>query len=460
MQNNNKPIKKLATDSIYTETQSVEPQCTSAHKNLSSKSTKQAESTIEFTKRSNNSPLPIFDSLEYIDKAIVKKPTYLTLNDEDFYHTLSFLQCYKGSLGTFNSYRREVERLLQWCQNISHITLNEIKRFDIEEYIKFCQNPPKSWIGVKKVPRFIERNMTRVPNPSWRPFVVTLSKSSYKMGKVASIDDFELSMGAIKELFAILSTYFNFLIQEEHIFMNPIALIRQKSKYIRKQQAQTQIRRLSVMQWEYVINTARQMATNNPEKHERTLFIMSCLYSMYLRISELAASARWLPKMSDFFRDREGNWWFKTVGKGNKERQIAVSDDMLNSLTRYRLHLGLTALPSAADNLPLLMKNKGKGAITSTTYIREIVQECFDLAIIHLERDNKLEEANSLNEATVHWLRHTGISDDVQHRPREHVRDDAGHSSSATTDKYIDVELRARHKSAKNKSIITPSKDT
>ena len=48
---------------------------------------------------------------------------------------------------------------------------------------------------------------------------------------------------------------------------------------------------------------------------------------------------------------------------------------------------------------------------------------------------------------------HTGISDDVKIRPREHVRDDAGHSSSAITDKYIDVELRERHNSAKRKRI-------
>jgi hypothetical protein len=56
-------------------------------------------------------------------------------------------------------------------------------------------------------------------------------------------------------------------------------------------------------------------------------------------------------------------------------------------------------------------------------------------------------------DATVHWLRHTGISDDVKIRPREHVRDDAGHSSGAITDKYIDIELKERHKSAKRKPI-------
>jgi hypothetical protein len=56
-------------------------------------------------------------------------------------------------------------------------------------------------------------------------------------------------------------------------------------------------------------------------------------------------------------------------------------------------------------------------------------------------------------DATVHWLRHTGISDDVKIRPREHVRDDAGHSSGAITDKYIDIELKEHHKSAKRKPI-------
>lgn len=60
-----------------------------------------------------------------------------------------------------------------------------------------------------------------------------------------------------------------------------------------------------------------------------------------------------------------------------------------------------------------------------------------------------------LQTATVHWLRHTGISDDVKHRPREHVRDDAGHNSGATTDKYIDVELQERHRSAKKKSLVS-----
>ena len=70
-----------------------------------------------------------------------------------------------------------------------------------------------------------------------------------------------------------------------------------------------------------------------------------------------------------------------------------------------------------------------------------------------MQQDGFAEEAQNLQSATVHWLRHTGISDDVKIRPRDHVRDDAGHSSSVTTDRYIDVDLRERHASAKKKLI-------
>ena len=174
---------------------------------------------------------------------------------------------------------------------------------------------------------------------------------------------------------------------------------------------------------------------------------------MYLRISEVVASDRWIPTMNDFARDSNGYWWFTTVGKGNKERQIAVSPAMLESLIRWRLFLGLTQLPSSADNSPLIPRIRGTGPMSDTAPIRRLIQLCFDLAGEQLRKNNLLDEADHLSGATVHWLRHTGISEDVKTRPREHVRDDAGHSSSATTDRYIDVELAERYLSAQKKQI-------
>ncbi len=396
---------------------------------------------------------PLFDSLEHFDEIDMQFPKQDNLNYNDFKQTLSFLKSYRGSQGTFNSYRREVERFLQWCMIIANKSLQQLKREDIEKYILFCQKPPKSWVGIKKAPRFITKEDKRIPNPEWRPFVVTISKGAHRTGERPDSKNFELSHSAVKELFAILSTFYNYLLQEEYVFMNPIALIRQKSKFIRKLQGQPKIRRLSELQWQYVIKKAKAMAEDDPATHERTFFMMSALYSMYLRISELSVSARWSPTMNHFNRDSDGNWWFITVGKGNKQRQIAVSNAMLFALKRWRKYLGLSLLPSPADNSPLLPKIKGKGPITNTTYIRKIVQHCFDMAMKELHKDGLSEEAESMIEATVHWLRHTGISDDVKIRPREHVRDDAGHSSGATTDKYVDVELRERHRTARNKPI-------
>jgi len=226
-----------------------------------------------------------------------------------------------------------------------------------------------------------------------------------------------------------------------------------KSKFLRKHHGRKTIRRLSELQWTYIIETAEQMATENPEMHERTLFIMNALFAMYLRISELAASDRWIPQMGHFHKDMDGSWWFKTVGKGNKERDVSVSNAMLEALKRYRLSMGLSSLPSPGESISLVQKARGKGAIQGTRHIRKIVQYCFDNTMERLNRDGFKEDAEMLMAATVHWLRHTGISEDVKIRPREHVRDDAGHSSSAITDQYIDIELRARHASARKKLI-------
>lgn len=398
------------------------------------------------------SPLAIFDDLKYIGDIM---PEFLPIDArQDYKHAISFLKSYRNSSGTFNSYRREIEKLLQWTWFVANKTLKDLRRDDIESFIRFTKAPPKSWIGIKKATRFIEVSGERIPNPQWRPFVLTMSKAAHRSGEKVNVKDFELSTGSIKGSFAILGSFYNYLLQENYAQINPVVLIRQKSKFIRKNQGKTKIRRLSELQWQYIIRTATTIAEVDPARHERSLFILSALYSMYLRISELAANDNWVPTMNHFHKDQDNNWWFTTVGKGNKERQIAVSNAMLKALKRWRKYLGLSALPSPADISALLPRIKGKGPITSTTYIREIVQHCFDKSMEALRNDGFKEEAESLIEATVHWLRHTGISDDVKIRPREHVRDDAGHSSSAITDKYVDIELRERHRSAKNKPIL------
>lgn len=401
-------------------------------------------------------PLPLFDTLEHLNtQASVPQHTSLPLDaNKDFQHALNFLHSYRGSNMTFNSYRREIERLLQWSWFIHKKSIKELTRIDFETFLEFCQAPPKHWIGTKHVERFLDQNGIRIHNPEWRPYVVRVSKTAFNNGGLLpDINNYVLSKNTLQAIFSILSSFYNYLEQEEYLSINPVAQIRQKSKFLRKRHLKAPVRRLSELQWAYVMETVTLMANENPALHERTLFIMTALFAMYLRISELAASKRWEPQMGHFFRDRDENWWFKTVGKGNKERDISVSDAMLNALVRYRLSLGLSKYPPPGDAHPLIPKFVGKGPITDVRQIRNIVQNCFDRTIERLKKDGFNDDADMLSTATVHWLRHTGISEDVKHRPREHVRDDAGHSSSAITDRYIDIELRERHASAKKKLI-------
>lgn len=379
-------------------------------------------------------------------------PSYAS---RDYQCVLNFLYSYRGSQDTFTAYRRELERLLQWSWFVREQSVLSHTRYDIEAFVEFFIKPPKRWIGIKNVARFKPINGKKTPNSEWRPFAVSVNKNDRNSDKIPNKDDYQCSQQALKVMFGITSSFYNYLLQDEITSINPVLLLRQKSKFIRKEAPSPIVRRLSDMQWQMVINLAKEQAEKYTQE-ERTVFVLSCLYGMYLRISELVTSERWSPTMGDFFKDTDNNWWFKTVGKGNKARQIAVSDAMLSALKHYRIHyLNTSPYPLPGEKTPLIgHKDNPNTPITSTRPIRRLVQGCFDLAAYKLDANGEQHEATLLRVATVHWLRHTGISEDVKIRPREHVRDDAGHSSSAITDRYIDVELKERAKSAKKKPIV------
>lgn len=407
-------------------------------------------------------PVPYFDTLEAMPdpaRQPVKTVAHL-LGDsaaleqqavQDYQLASEFIYAYRGSPDTFSAYRREIEHFLHWCWLVAGKPLADISRADMESYVAFSRQPPAAWIGRSQAPRFIQQEGQRQPNPDWRPYLMSSLTGSQKSQN--SQQEYTLSQAALRSLFGVLGSFFNFLIQENHVAANPVAQMRQKSKFLRKQQGSAPVRRLSPLQWEFVMAAAEELAAEDPGRHERTLFIMNALFALYLRISELVDTPRWQPMMGHFQADSEGNWWFRTVGKGNKEREVSVSDAMLEALKRYRRSRGLSPLPAVGESAPLLHKTRGRGGISSTRQVRSIVQQCFDRAAQAMAQEGFGEEAQRLEAATVHWLRHTGISEDVKHRPREHVRDDAGHGSSAITDRYIDIERAERHASARHKAI-------
>jgi site-specific recombinase XerD len=401
-------------------------------------------------------PLPLFDTLEYLTDTPPCVADYLaTLNsaaEQEYRLCLEFLKSYANSEDTFTAYRREVERLLQWAWLISKKSVKDLSRNDIRDYLAFVNDPPKTWISTKTVRRFmLNENGLREANTAWRPFVVKISKNARRIGKLPSKTSYQLSNKSIEAIFATLSSFFTFLQQENYLEVNPVSLIRQKKGYIQRQQVRKVTRKLSKLQWQHVIQAAERMAEENPQ-HERTFFLMSAFYLLGVRISELAYSDERMATMGSFAPDKQGLWWFTTVGKGNKLRDIAVPDELLAALKHYREFLDLSPLPSRDEPTPLFPKLNGKSGL-GTRQIRNIVQAVFDRAIFELHKLNKTDEANDLATATVHWLRHTAISSEIEYRPREHIRDDVGHENPATMDKYIDTDRIARHRSAQHKRL-------
>lgn len=408
-------------------------------------------------------PTPLFDTLENLEVVNAVILNYLNSllipnAEKEYSLTREFLLSYGGSQDTFNSYRREVERFLQWSWLIAKKSLITIDRNDVRSYLEFIQNPPLHWIATTYAKRFITTNNRRIPNPQWRPFVARLSKALHKKGYRPDTSNYQLTHKSIQALFAGLSTFFTFLQQEGYLESNPVQLVRQKNRFIQRQQSHKITRRLSNLQWQFVIDSLEKRA-NADSFYERHYFMISAFYLLGLRISELADTPGRTPKMGDFAPDKHDRWWFTTVGKGNKVRDVAVPDAMLAILKRYRAIRELQPLPSRDEQTPLLHKERGRGGL-GTRQIRNLVQFCFDTAIDELRQAGKMDEAQDLATATVHWLRHTAISADVEHRPREHVRDDAGHENATITDRYIDADRVARHNSAKFKLLRPSSKKT
>lgn len=413
------------------------------------------------TKDSNSEkalPIPqaLFDTLENIKNLHTCVSNYLEslsipCAKQEYQLCLEFLKSYANSKDTYTAYRRETERLIHWSWLICKKALKDISRNDIRDYLQFVGSPPKTWMSTKIVDRFIDVEGLRQQNPAWRPFVAKVSKVARRHGKEANKNNYQLGNKSIEAIFAVLSSMFTYLQQEEYTDVNPIALIRQKKGYIQRQQTRKVTRKLSKLQWMEVITTAEEMAKKDPT-HERTLFLMSAFYLLGLRISELAYGETRQATMGSFAPDKRSLWWYTTVGKGNKERDVAVPDELLAALKRYRTHLGLPPLPHRDEPTPLFPKLKGKQGL-STRQIRSIVQTVFDAAIEKLQSAGKKDEAEDLATATVHWLRHTAISNEVEYRPREHIRDDVGHENPATMDKYIDIDRVARHQSAQSKPL-------
>ena len=356
----------------------------------------------------------------------------------------SFLKSYAGNEATFSSYRTHVERLLLWSLLIARKPLLDLRRRDAEAFMEFCLNPPADWIGPVVKSRFLRaggrkklESDTYVLNSEWRPFSLTIAKRERKIAAeaVTALPSraYRMSQGSVAQVFAVCGSFFQHAIDEGLTEVNPFRAVKQKSIYKQRNTLDVASRSLTQLQWSFVIETAEIMAAEDPV-HERTLFIVATLFSMYLRVSDLVGRDNWRPTMGDIRRDSTGNWWFHVVGKGNKAAKISIRDDYIqNYLVRYRQHLQLPPLPSAHEKTPLISSLKGRAGL-SDRHIRLLLQEVFDRSLARMAEEGwSDDEIDQLRSASLHWLRHTSATFDAPHRDMKDLQADLRHNSLSTT---------------------------
>lgn len=367
-----------------------------------------------------------------------------TMATDSYSAVRGFLKSYAGNEATYSSYRTHVERLLLWSALVAEKPLIELRRRDAEAFMEFCLNPPAEWIGPVVKSRFLRvggrkksESDSYIVNERWRPFAITVPKRDRKIASetLAALpsSSYKMSQGSVAQVFAVCGSFFQHAIDEGFTEVNPFRAVKQKSIYKQRNTLDVASRSLTQLQWSFVIETAELMAAADP-RHERTLFIVATLFSMYLRVSDLVGRDNWQPVMGDFRRDTTGNWWFHVVGKGNKAAKISVRDDFIESyLTRYRKHLQLPPLPSAHEKRPLLSTLKGRGGL-SDRHIRLLLQQVFDQSLQRMTEEGwSNDEVDQLRSASLHWLRHTSATFDAPLRDMKDLQADLRHNSLSTT---------------------------
>ncbi len=353
---------------------------------------------------------------------------------------------------TFMRFRNETERFLLWALLIKQQPIEHMKKADILEYADFCWSPPVSWICMGNFEKFLLNNGAYRTNTAWAPFKLKPTKHA-SADHVPDRKKYVPSQQTLVATFTALIAFYKYLMNEELAAGNPAQLAKLDCRHFVQDTQITEVKRLSAEQWDYVLQTATQMADEN-SLYERSLFVISALKTLFLRISELSERPRWVPVMGHFWEDNAGNWWLKIFGKGRKIRDITVPPSFMAYLERYRRFRGLSPLPSPGETQPLVEKIRGRGGMTARHLMR-IVQEVFDQSYEHMRLKVGENKARKLKEASSHWLRHTGASMEIERgRALKDLSEDLGHASMATTDAiYVQTEHRVRAQSGSGRKV-------
>lgn len=338
---------------------------------------------------------------------------------------------------TLRAYKREAERLMMWAETIRHSSILDLNPHDLNDYLEFLKDPQPTELWVA------DRNYHR-DHEKWRPFTGPLKEQT-----------FNYAVTVIKAMYADM-------VQIGFLKADPSAWLKKDPLSESTQKAKKSISRYLTMDaWNFLRHWIDRLPENGKRDvniKEQALWIFNLLYKTGMRRDEVVQGT-----MGDLAieKRRRGNHWVLTIhGKGHKVREIPAPKSLMDNLSRYRRHLGLSPLPlpDAEDRkIPLVLnitavrpkKNEissppnmtGRNGINRSS-LYSTVKWVFDSAASSAAEhgmDPYLVE--DLKRASTHWMRHTTFthmadlgSDLVI------IKDMAGHKSLATTSLYTHAD--------------------
>ncbi|MCD6040094.1 MAG: integrase family protein [Gammaproteobacteria bacterium] len=342
----------------------------------------------------------------------------------------AFLNEFRDSPLTLQSYAKEIERLLLWCIHIAKINISSLRRNHLVAYQEFLKDPQpkKIWCG----PRVSRQLKNGAINPAWRSFNKGLSATT------------------LNKTITILDSFFNYLVQTNYLTGNPLAVDRRRKK---RNRGQLKIidRYLELDEIHAVLNKlADYSIQSNHHAFQiiRARYIILLLFYTGLRIAEAAHHT-----MGSFVQ-RENQWFLRVQGKGKKWRDIPVPDELLKALAEFRLKVGLpSSQPQFKEKTPLIPMKNLTQSIT-TRRIDQILKWAFNLGATHLECSHPAK-ASKLRSASAHWLRHSYVTYLLDSGASLKVaQENAGHTDIGTTMHYRHIAQTDRHAATRTLSLL------
>ena len=151
------------------------------------------------------------------------------------------------------------------------------------------------------------------------------------------------------------------------------------------------------------------------------------------------------------------------VGKGLRQREVPVPEDVVERLGAYLASRGLEENVEAAGNRGAFLLGKAadlagkaaqlagdrldpKAGIAANTLYDQVKRFSGDCAAV-LRGNGDAKGAERFEKASTHWLRHTHASHSIAAgTPVEIAQQNLGHASLATTTVYVTTEKKRRLK--------------